>query len=151
METTNLFRVAEIELSFTPKVKITNCPKVTSSKDLYAIFISHWDVRKIEIQEHFKMALLQQGRVIGVHLLSIGGKACTVVDPKILFGVALKTSATHVAVCHNHPSGNLKPSQMDIGLTKKLSQAGVLLDMPILDHLIISRDGYYSFSDQGML
>jgi len=74
----------------------------------------------------------------------------TVADPKVIFNKALAKSACSLIVAHNHPSGNLKPSRADIDLTKKLKNAGQMLDLPLLDHLIITASGYYSFADEGV-
>jgi DNA repair protein RadC len=74
-----------------------------------------------------------------------------VADPKVIFQVALKANACSMILTHNHPSGNLQPSESDIRLTRKLKDAGLLLDLPVLDHLIVSSEGFYSFADEGLL
>ncbi len=83
--------------------------------------------------------------------ISSGGRAGTVVDAKLVFGRALELKASSIILAHNHPSTNLQPSQADIELTKKLYQAGKQLDLPLLDHLIITEQGYYSFADEGQM
>jgi DNA repair protein RadC len=83
--------------------------------------------------------------------VSSGGVAGTVADPKLIFGVALKANACSVILVHNHPSDNLKPSNADKMLTEKIKQGGKLLDISVLDHLIISPEGYYSFADEGLI
>ncbi|MEJ7557075.1 MAG: JAB domain-containing protein [Pedobacter sp.] len=83
--------------------------------------------------------------------ISQGGTAGTVVDPKLLFTTALKLKATSLILAHNHPSGELNPSEADIRITDKLVEGGKLLDIPILDHLFISANGYYSMSDEGLI
>ncbi len=90
-------------------------------------------------------------KVLGVCKISIGGLAGTVTDPKKIFQTALKANAASVILCHNHPSGNLKPSKSDIEITKKCVEAGNFLDLKVLDHVIVTRDGYFSFADEGML
>ena len=75
----------------------------------------------------------------------------TIVDPRIIFKKALEVKATSIVLCHNHPSGNLKPSRQDEALTAKLKEAGTLLDINVVDHLIVSDEGYYSFADEGMI
>jgi DNA repair protein RadC len=72
-------------------------------------------------------------------------------DPRVVFTIALKSLATSIIVAHNHPSGNLKPSDSDRDITKKLKSAGSLLDIQLLDHLIITKDGYTSFADEGWI
>ena len=89
--------------------------------------------------------------IIKKEFVSRGGVSGTVVDPKIIFKIAVEHLASSIILCHNHPSGNLKPSDADISLTKKIKEAGALLEIPILDHLIISDTGYFSFADEGLM
>ncbi|MFM7154854.1 MAG: JAB domain-containing protein, partial [Bacteroidota bacterium] len=89
--------------------------------------------------------------LFGRERVSIGGTNATVVDLKLVFKVALDARAAAFIAIHNHPSGNLQPSRADIELTERLKQAGKIFDLPLLDHLIISERGYYSFADEGSL
>jgi DNA repair protein RadC len=84
-------------------------------------------------------------------LVSKGGQAGTIADPKIIFNIALENHAASIILTHNHPSGNLKPSHADLELTRKLRSAGQFLDIPVLDHLIITDQGFLSFADEGLL
>jgi DNA repair protein RadC len=84
-------------------------------------------------------------------IISRGGISGTVADPKLIFAAALKASASSIILAHNHPSGSLKPSEADIRLTKKLKEGGLYLEIPVLDHIILSKEGYYSFADEGLL
>jgi DNA repair protein RadC len=84
-------------------------------------------------------------------ILSKGGITNTIADPRVIFLKALEVQATSLVLCHNHPSGNLKPSRADEELTEKFKNAGKLLDIKVLDHLIVSDEGYYSFADEGMM
>ncbi|MCB4800382.1 JAB domain-containing protein, partial [Neotamlana laminarinivorans] len=86
-----------------------------------------------------------------IYPLSKGGVSGTVVDAKLVFSVALKCNASSIVIAHNHPSGNLKPSEADLRLTKKLKEAGNYLDVKVLDHIILSREGYYSFADESQM
>ena len=88
--------------------------------------------------------------MLGIYQVSAGGNDATPVDSKILFTAALKANASALILVHNHPSGNMVPSEADINLTKKLVQAAKLLDIRILDHLIISAESFYSFKDAGI-
>lgn len=156
METTNSLawmQVAEIELIYKSKVKASERPKVTTSRDAFNLFKQNWDENKIEFIEQFKVLFLNRGnKVLGIFELSSGGVTGTVADPKLVFTAALKLNACHIILCHNHPSGNLKPSQADEALTQKIKEAGRYLDLPVVDHLIISgEDYYYSFADEGLL
>jgi len=152
METTNTLartQVAEIQLIYKSKVKASERPKVTTSHDAYYLLKQNWDENKIEFIEQFKVLFLNKGnKVLGIYELSTGGVSGTVADPKLVFVAALKVNASNIILCHNHPSGNLKPSRADEELTQKIKQAGKYLDLPVIDHIIItSEDGYFSFAD----
>lgn len=123
--------------------------KITSSTDAYRILKDIWS-KQIETREEFIILLLDRSNtVLGYHMLSMGGITGTVADIRLLYSLALKSLATGIIVSHNHPSGNLNPSQSDRTLTKRIKEAGVILDITLLDHLIITTDGYYSFVDEG--
>jgi DNA repair protein RadC len=155
MESTNektLFEVAEIQLSYKSKVKPSLRPKIESSKDAYQVLKKYWDEDKIEFVEQFKVLLLNRAnKVIGMYEVSTGTTTSTVYDPKLIFVAAIKANACGVIIAHNHPSGNLTPSQADIYLTKELKEGGKLLHIPLLDHIIITYEKYYSFADEGLL
>ena len=113
--------------------------------------MQHWS-DQIEYLEEFNILLLNQAnRVLAFYNVSKGGRTGTVVDAKIVFTAALKLNAVGLIISHAHPSGNLRPSLADINLTKKLVEGMKLLDMTILDHLIVSPSGYFSFADEGKL
>ena len=97
------------------------------------------------------MLLSRANRVLGICTLSKGGTAGTVVDCKLVFATALKACAQSIIVSHNHPSGNLMPSEQDKRLTRRLVQVGKALDLPVLDHVIVTSEGYFSFADDGEL
>ena len=111
-----------------------------------------WDESKIEFVEQFKVVLMNRAqRVLGIYELSTGGVTGTVADPKLVFTAALKANACNIILSHNHPSGNLKPSRADEELTKKIATAGMYLDIKVIDHIIVTSEGYYSFADEGLL
>jgi DNA repair protein RadC len=144
--------VAEVELVYKSNVKPSMRPKVTSSDDAYQILIRLWDQDKIELMEQFKVLYLNRAnKVLCVYPVSSGGLTGTVADPRLVFGAALRVSATSLILCHNHPSGNLKPSIGDMELTRKIKTAGTYFDIAVFDHLILSSEGYYSFADEGLL
>jgi len=123
--------------------------KVTSSKSAYDQIS---DVLSDLDHEEFWIILLNRANeVIDRKNISKGGVSGTVADAKLIFKVALDKLSSGIILCHNHPSGNLKPSQADLKLTRKLSEAGKNLDISVLDHLIIGNKGYFSFSDEGIL
>lgn len=92
--------------------------------------------------------LNRANKVIGSYELSKGGITATIADIRIILSVALKTLATGLILAHNHPSGNLKPSEADVCLTNKIKEAAKLMDIQVLDHLILVEGGYFSFSDE---
>lgn len=144
--------VAEIFVSYSHHVPSKERIKVTSHKDAEKVFRYAWDDRTIELYESFKVILLNRNnRLLGVRSISEGGMAGTVVDVRLIFSIALKTAAHSIVIAHNHPSGNLNPSESDITLTKKIRDAGKILDISILDHLIITKDDFYSFADNNHL
>ncbi len=146
-------RVSEIQVSYINKVKIKESQRIKSSSDIAKLLFENWNKNTIELHESFKVVLLNNSnKVKGIFEMSSGGITGTLVDLRILFAVALKTLATSIIVSHNHPSGNLKPSQSDIRLTNKIKKASELLDIKLLDHLIITpNQEYYSFADEGVL
>jgi DNA repair protein RadC len=124
-------------------------PAIRSSNDAFQILeplVADLD------HEQFWLILLNRGnKVLALEQISSGGITATIVDPKVVFRKALLAKATSIVLCHNHPSGTLKPSNADIELTRKLRRAGDQLEIGVVDHLIISNRGYYSFMDEGML
>ncbi len=109
-------------------------------------------MKKMEFIEQFKIILLNRGnKVLGIYEVSTGGRAGTIADPKVIFAVALKGAAASIILAHNHPSGSLKPSQADVNLTRKIKSGGDILEIPVLDHLILTTDSYYSFADEGVM
>jgi len=103
-------------------------------------------------KEQFWVILLNRAnRILKKEQISSGGVSGTVADPKIIFKAALDQYASSIILVHNHPSGNLKPSQADIDLTNKMKAAGKLLEIPVLDHIIFGDEGYFSFADEVLL
>ena len=122
-----------------------------SSRSVYEMFKTVMG-DYIDYKEVFYVMLLNNSNhVLGVSKISEGGMTSTVVDIRILFQTALKSHAVAIILAHNHPSGNLKPSQSDIQLTKKIRLAGETLDIKLLDHVILTNENYFSFADESML
>lgn len=143
-------QVAEIGIYYksSPEKK----PKVKSSNDAFKLLIDTWDENTIELQEEFKVLLLNNSNeVLGVFPLSKGGIRACLVDVRLIFACVLKANATGIIISHNHPSGKLTPSLNDIDITKKIKAAGKILDIELVDHLIVTRVGYYSFAEQNNL
>jgi DNA repair protein RadC len=145
-------RVAEVELVYKTKVKASERPKIGSVKDCYNLLKELWNENTIEMQEEFKVMLLNRGnRVIGIYEASSGGLTGTVADPRLILAAAIKSLAVSIILSHNHPSGNLKPSRADEELTQKIKAAAAYHDIRVIDHIIITSEGYYSFADEGLL
>lgn len=146
------YHVAEVELVYRSKVKASMRPLVSSSADIHKILLQLWNPGKLEMVEEFKVIFLNRAnRILGVMDVSSGGITGTVADPRIILAAAVKSCAVNLILAHNHPSGNLKPSRADEQLTTKIKEAAKFLDMTVLDHVIISSEGYYSFADEGLL
>ncbi len=146
---TSLYQVAEVELIYRNKVSLSCCPRVLSSRQAYEVLMSSWDENKIGFVEQAKVLLLNRAnRILGIYEVSTGGVAGTVVDPKLVMIAALKANASSILLSHNHPSGNLKPSKQDESLTQRLREGCKLLDLHLLDHIIVTPEGYYSFADE---
>lgn len=152
MGLTALNTVAEVELIYRSKVKASARPQIKKAEDAYNLLLQNWDDNRIEFIEQFKVILLNRNnKVLGIYEASTGGVSGTVADAKLIFIAALKTNASGIILSHNHPSGNLKPSKADEALTLKLKEAGRFLDIPVIDHIIVTTEGYFSFADEGLL
>lgn len=123
--------------------------KVTSSKTVAEVFTPL--LSDLNHEEFWVLLLNRANNIIGKYQISKGGLAGTVVDSKVIFKLALDASASSIIMCHNHPSGNHKPSDADLSLTKRIVEAGKVLDISVLDHLIIAGELYYSFADEGKM
>ncbi len=109
---------------------------------------------KLKDHRHEVFAVLFLNRANKINhfeIISEGGITGTVADPRIILRKALEEDAVNIILCHNHPSGSLKPSRADEELTKKIKEAAMLFDIAVMDHIIVSEDGYYSFADEGLL
>lgn len=124
-------------------------PVMRSSNDAYQ-YMRH-SLQDLDYEEFRILTLSRAGTVISASKISEGGIAGTVVDPKRIFKSALDDLASGLILFHNHPSGNLKPSEQDKQLTIRLKEAGKLLDITVMDHIIVAGNSYFSFADQGLL
>jgi DNA repair protein RadC len=150
--TSLLNNVAEVQLSYKSNVPVKQRPQIQNSGEAVQVFRMFWDEDTIELQESFMIMLMNRAnRVIGIYKVSQGGLTGTVVDIRIVFVAALKAAAGSMILAHNHPSGNLKPSEADKTLTNKLRDAGKLLEIQVLDHIILSTEGFFSFADEGIM
>lgn len=153
MKTNQQINVSEVQLIYKNKVKASDRIKITCSRDANQVFVDSWNPDTIGFLEEFKILLMNRSNaVLGILEISKGGISGTVSDVRVIFAAAIKGNASGIICAHNHPSGNLNPSESDTRLTQKLKEAGSLLDIQLLDHLILSTEGdYYSFTDNGNL
>jgi len=142
--------IAEVQISYSSHVKAKDRMKVTGSKDAADAFRIFWPAYE-HIEFSYLLMLNRQNQILGYHQLSKGGMTGAVVDIRVIFQVALKSSSTSIILAHNHPSGNLDVSDADRKITNQIKQAGVILDIPLLDHLIMTTDSYLSMADEGLL
>lgn len=145
----NLYQVEEIELVYKQKVNPNQRPQIRSAQDAYDIFLKAWDENKIDFVEQSKVMFLNRAnRVLGICTISTGGVSGTVVDPKIVFAASLKANASAIILAHNHPSGNTQPSDADKRITDRFIEGGKLLGIEVLDHVIVTREGFHSLANE---
>jgi DNA repair protein RadC len=123
--------------------------KIGTSKDIFLMLLPQF--ADLPHEEFWILLLSKANKVLNKVLISKGGQSATVVDAKIIFKAALENNAASIILAHNHPSGNLSPSQEDINLTKKIVSAAKLLDFTVLDHIIMTDKAYFSFADENYL
>ena len=142
--------LTEILISY--KNKNQDAVKVSSSVDVYNFILNHWDDDTLDIQENVKMLLLNSSNtILGVYDVSRGGINSTVIDLRLVLSVALKCLASSIILVHNHPSGNINPSDQDREFTKKIKSACKFLEIQLFEHIIITRYDYFSFADNGYI
>jgi DNA repair protein RadC len=129
--------------------KVEDRPRITCSLDSYNILSAQ--VADLAHEQFWVLLLNRSNQVMAKRMISAGGVAGTVVDAKMVFQPAIELLASGIILCHNHPSGNLQPSQADIDITRKIKRSATDLDIVLLDHIIISASGYYSFADEGAI
>ena len=133
------------------KGEILNC-KITQSKDAADLFRKVWDNDTLPIYESAICIFLnRQNNTIGWFKISQGGLTGTLMDVRLILATALNCLASGIILCHNHPSGNLTPSETDIAMTKKIKQSAEIMEISLLDHLILTEDGYCSMADNGVI
>jgi DNA repair protein RadC len=152
MKAIKIYTVSEIKVAYHPK-SIDDRPAIISSSDALIHLMEGFDRDTMALQEQFVVAYLNRSnRILGVYRASVGGITGTVADPRIILAIALKIAAVSMIMSHNHPSGSIKPSKADEDLTYRLKEAGKLMDIKLLDHLVVEPHGrYYSFADEGLM
>ena len=126
--------------------------KVTNSKDSFEFLKKVFDSRTLQVQESIVVLYLNRAnQILGYYKHSIGGITGTVADPRIIFATTVASASSGIILSHNHPSGNLTPSQADIDITRKIKEVGKLLEVQLLDHVIVTKAGYFSFAVDGLI
>ena len=144
-------RMAEIAINYKNKKKYAEMPKIKYSSDAYEFLRSVWSERIEHVEELVLLCLNRANKLLGWIKVSTGDVTGCLVDPKIIYQTALKVNACGLILAHNHPSGKKTPRESDRALTRKLVSAGKVLDIPVLDHLILTAEEYFSFADEGIL
>ena len=143
--------IDEIKISYS-SISYNETIKIVDSAKAYNSFKDSWNIETIELFEEFKIILLNHAsEALGIYTVSKGGISSTVVEIRHILFVALKTNSTGIILAHNHPSGNLKPSSSDLKLTERMNEACKVMDLNLMDHIILSKQGYFSFKDEGYL
>ena len=141
--------VAALELGLRRNASENKKDIITKSKDIALFMQAQLAYKSHEL--FIAIYLNNAQKILHHEIISEGGMTGTVADPRVIIKKALAYDAVSIILCHNHPSGSLKPSKADEVLTKKISNAAILFDIKVLDHIIVSSEGYYSFADEGMM
>jgi len=153
----DITKVPEIDISYKNPVPVEDRIKIATSKEAVELMRLWWDRMHpgtVDYVEHFAILLMNHcNHVLGAQTIGKGGVVGTVVDVRVVAQHAIKANAVHVILCHNHPSGNVTPSDMDNNITKEICNGLKLLGIQVMDHVIITADStrYYSFADEGLV
>ena len=143
-------KLCEVKVTYSPKIRASDQPKMFSAYSATKYLREFWeDIEHVE--KAYVLLMNRNNNVIGYKLLSIGGITGTVIDPIIIFQTALKCNASGIILAHNHPSGSVKVSAADKEITKKIKSGGKILNIPLFDHIILTRDDFLSFAEENLL
>jgi DNA repair protein RadC len=152
LETTELSNVPQIELVYTRGSHDGPREVIKNSEAAHRIFKALWNPGTIELVMEFKAMFLDAaGHVLAIYPVSSGGRTAAGIDARVIFAAALKLAAISVIFCTNYPSGNLEPGKGVLGLTEKLRDGGKFIDIKVLDLILITKEGYKSLTDEGLL
>jgi DNA repair protein RadC len=144
--------IAEVSLAYKASQPVETLPTITSPAEAAEYLRSIWDLNTLQLREEFIVILLNNAKkVLGWSRISTGGSTATIVEPSAVFQLALLGKADSIICAHNHPSGNLKNSQADTLLTRRLKDAGKLLGVALDDHIILTQGGYLSLREEGLI
>ena len=142
---------AEISVNYKTRKKFNEMPHIDNSQASEQLFRKIWSEKMEHVEEMYMILLNNANKSLGYSKISIGGTTATLVDVKIIFQTALMGNASAFIIAHNHPSGNKKPSESDITLTKKIQAAGDIMEIKLLDHLILTKEEYISMIDEEII
>ena len=146
----SLCKVSEVKITYESNNTNKKKVRVNTSAKIYALMLKNWE--QIEYRESFKILLLDVSKqALGINTVSMGGLSESIVDVRMILQGALLANAKGIVACHNHPSGNIRPSRDDDVVTMRIREAAKIIDIKLIDHLIITKDGYYSYADAGRL
>lgn len=143
--------VCEIQPIYKNKTKAKDRLEVKSSQKTYEILLPYFEEMMDYKELFFVMYLNRNNQLLAIQKISEGGCSATICDGKIIFQGALLANAQAIILAHNHPSGNLKPSDTDKSLTEKMCLFGGYIDLPVIDHMILTSEGYFSFAEKGLI
>lgn len=148
-----MYKVCDVKLTYSTKVKSSERAVIKTSEDAYTLLLEHiYDPDTIEHKEYFKVMLLNRAnKVLGVSHISEGGINETSVDIRIIMQAAILGNASGIILSHNHPSGSKQPSYQDDQLTNRVNKAAKLFNISLLDHIIVTDSGFYSYADEGRI
>lgn len=146
------YKVCEVKLTYKSKIKASEREKILSAENAYKILLSVFDSETIQYKEFFKVILMNRAnKVLGVCHISEDGLNETSADIRIIMQAAILGNASAIILAHNHPSGNIQPSMQDDQVTKRVKEIAKLIGINLLDHLIITDETYYSYSENGRI
>lgn len=148
-----MYKVCDVKLTYNTKVKSSERAVIKDSNSAYSLLMNHiYDSETIQYREYMKLILLSNAkRVLGIVHISEGGLDSTFADIRIIMQAAILGNASAMILSHNHPSGNKRPSNQDDLLTDRVKKAAKLFDIQLLDHIIVTDSGYYSYLDEGRI
>jgi DNA repair protein RadC len=142
--------LAEVQITYSNPVKSVDRFKVGGSRDVASALREFWPAYD-HIEFMYMLMLNRQHQILGYHQVSKGGITGTIIDLRVIYQVALKANASAIIIAHNHPSGNLEPSETDKKVSREVKDAGKILNITLLDHIILTTDGFHSMADDGQL
>lgn len=145
-------KVTEVNVTYANKIPAKLRMKISNSRDAAEILTALYDEGVMDYIEQFHVLLMNKAnQVLGHKCVAIGSQTGSVVPLQVILQIAIKGNASAIIIAHNHPSGNMQPSEADIKVTRKIKEAAATMDIALLDHVILCSEKHYSFADEGMM